>query len=375
MAVTTLKQGTGKELRRLFALLSSSIGETLGSLVGREISVRPLEPELKDVDAYLNGLAKPCAAARGPMDKGFAGKTLLTLIEVPDAVQMAGLLMMTPEDVIAQRRNKGTLEGEDAEAFGELGNVLYSGYGNVLREQVGNIDVRYQDHAVVKPGVDKDGVLGSGNLVVCAFRMKVGDGAESTGALIVDQATAELWNKGPLELGGADAAPAAAPPPAAPAPTARTDDDSLDSIPAAPIRGVLASYALHPDVFRMLRRTCRRVGLELKRHGRGEVPNPAAHKNEIVLLDVPTGEDRRFDWCRRIKEFAETNRIVLLLHHPSRPRVTQAFLSKADVILGFPCDEAQLCQKLTALLGNAPVPAAPAPAPAAPEAPPAAPAS
>jgi hypothetical protein len=60
---------------------------------------------------------------------------------------------------------------------------------------------------------------------------------------------------------------------------------------------------------------------------------------------------------------------VLLILHPSRQRVTQAFLSKADAIMGFPCDEQQLSQKLTSLLGNAPV-VSPA-APAAPGAPPA----
>ena len=365
MTGTTLKQGTSKELRRLLALLTSSIGETIGSLVGREISVRPSEPELMDVDAFLGTLAKPSAVARGAMDKGFAGKHLLTIIEVPDAIQMAGLLMMTPEDVINQRRTKGTLEGEDAEAFGELGNVLYSGFGNVLREAVGNIDIRYQDQGVVKPGVDKDGILGSGMLCVFGLQLKIGDGAESSGSLVVDQATAELWNKGPLELAGEAAAAAAPAPAATAAPTGRGDDDYLDSIPAAPVRGALASFALHPDVFRMLRRSCRRVGLELKRHGKGEVPNPAAHKNEIVLLDVPPGEDRRFDWCRRLKEIAETTKVVVLIHHPSRQRVTQAFLSKADVILGFPCDEAQLSQKLAHLLGSAP-PATPPPAADAP---------
>jgi len=363
MAVTTLKPGTAKELKKLFAMLLGSIGETLGSLVNKPITVRPVDPEVRDVESFLTVVARPCAVARGALDKGFAGKSFLTLIEVPDAVAMAGLLMMTPEDVIGQRRTKGVIEGEDAEAFGELGNVLYSGLGNVLREQLANIDVRYQDFGVVKPGVDKDGILGSDELFVYGFRMKVGEYPESTGAVAVDRATAEAWNKGPLELGSAEAAANAPAKEAGPATAARPDDDGLESIPAAPIRGTLAAFVLQPDAFRMLRRSCRRVGLELRRHGRGEVPNPAAHKNELVLLDVPPGEERRFDWCRRIKELTESTKVVLLIHHPSRQRVTQAFLSKADAILGFPCEEMQLSQKLGALLpaGGAPAPAAPTP--------------
>ncbi len=363
MATNTLKQGSGKEIKKLFALLTGSISETLGSLVNREIVVRPTEPEVTDIETFLANLPRACAVARGAMDKGFAGKSFYALFEVPDAIAMAGLLMMTPDDVIAQRRTKGVLEGEDAEAFGELGNVLYSGLGNVLREQVGNIDSRFQDHGVVKPGVDKDGMLGSENIALFGFRMKVGDYPESTGALAIDAATAEAWNKAPLEFGGAEAAQAAQ---AAAQPSTSTsirgDDDGLESIPAAPIRGTLAAFLMQPEVLRTLRRSCRRAGFELRRHGRGEIPNPAAHKNEVVVLDVPTGEDRRFDWCRRIKDISETTKVVLLIHHPSRQRVTQAFLSRADAILGFPCDEMLLAQKLGTLLpGASEPPAAPTP--------------
>lgn len=354
MAGTTLKQGTGKELRKLFAMLAGSMGETLGSLVSKPIVVRPGEPTLVDVDDWVAALPRSAAVARGALDKGYAGKSFLTVVDVPDAIAMAGLLMMTPDHVIEQRRAAGVLEGEDAEAFGELGNVLYSGLGNVLREQVGNIDVRFQDHGVVKPGLDKDGVLGVGKLAVFPFTLKVGNLPETQGALAVDVATGEAWNKAPLEPAGADTPTGADDAGKDAAAGLRGDDDGLESIPQAEIRGALAAFLADPDVLRTLRKSCRRVGLELRRHGRGEIPNPAAHRNEIVVLDVPLNEERRFDWCKRIKEFAPTTKVALLIHHPSRPRVTRAFLSKADVILGYPCDEAQLSARLTALLEPAP---------------------
>jgi hypothetical protein len=346
------KQENAKELKRLFAALAASIGETLGSLVAREIVVRPGDPDLKDVGAFVASLPQTCAVARGALDKGFAGKSFHALFEVGDAVAMAGLLMMTPDHIIAQRRTKGVLEGEDAEAFGELGNVLYSGIGNVLREQIGNVDVRYQDHGVVQPGGAVPDILGRDKLVVVGLKMKVGDFPESSGALAIDFATAEAWNKAPLDFGGDSAVAAGA------VTAARTEDEGLESIPAAPVRGTMAAFLTHPDVWKTLRRSCRRVGLDLRRHGRGEIPNPAAHKNEIVLIDVPPGEDRRFDWCKRIKDLSETTKVALLLHHPSRPRVTQAFLAKADAIVGFPCEEVQLSQKLATLLPPEPPPAA-----------------
>jgi hypothetical protein len=350
MTANALKQGTAKELKALFAALTASIRDSIGALVNRPFAVRHGEPEVRGVDALLTALPRPCAVARGALDKGLAGKHVLALIELPEAVAMAGLLMMTPDDVIAQRRATGTLTTEDAQAFGELGNVLYSGFGNLLRDQVG-VDVRYQDQGIVRPGADDQRLLGTAELCTSPFRMKIGEYPEATGAIAIDLATAEAWNKGPLEL---DPAAVAAPGIAVPTGGTRTEDDALDTIPAAPIRGTLAAFVQHTQAFRVVRRACRRVGLDLRRHGRTEIPNPAAHKNGVVLLDVLPGEERRFDWCRRIKEISATTRVVVLLHRPSRQSVTQAFLSRADVILGFPCDEPQLSAKLTALLPEEP---------------------
>jgi len=341
MVATPLKSGTGAEIRTLLGLVVDSIGETLSSLIGQPIKVQRGDLLVQDPESALIALPRPSAVARGTMDKGYAGKSLLTVLEIPDAISMAGLLMMTPDHVIKERRAIGVLEGEDVEAFGELGNVVYSGYSNVLRVKIQNIDLRMQDQGQIQPGKDEKGMLGNERLVTFGFKMKVGEYPESVGFVAVDLETAEKWNKGPIET------PDAAGPVAARA--ARAEDDGLDNIPAAPIRGTLATFIIQSEVFRTLRRSCRRVGLELRRHGRGEIPNPAAHRNEIVLMDVPAGEERRFDWCRRIKELSDTTKVVLLIHHPSRSRVTQAFLSRADAILGFPCDERQLSQKLEQL--------------------------
>lgn len=345
MADTTVKPGPAKELARLCAMLTSTLGESLGSLVGRELVVRAGELEVRDVESFARALPRPFVVARGALDKTGSSKTMLVLVEVPDAIALGGLLMMTPESTVNERRAKGEFTAEDATAFGELGNVLFAGFGTVLRDQVPNTDVRYQDQTTVKPGTDTS-TLGSGAIAAFAFRMKLGEYPESCGYVVIDHATAEAWNKAPLAI--ADASPPK------PATSTRVDDDGLESIPQAPIRGTLAAFVMQPEVFRTLRRSCRRVGLEMRRHGRGEIPNPAAHRNEIVLMDVPPGEDRRFDWCRRIKELSDTTKVVLLLHQPSRQRVTQAFLSRADAIVGFPCEETQLSQKLETMVPRAP---------------------
>lgn len=349
MVAAALKEGTDKELRALLELAVGSIGETLSSLVGRDIKVKGGQLQLQDPESVSESLPRTCAVARGAMDKGYAGKSMLSIIELPDAIAMAGLLMMTPEDVIAQRREKGELEGEDVEAFGELGNVLYSGFSNVLRDKIHDFDLRMHDHVLLEPGEEDSDTLGTSKLVTISLQLKIGEYPESRAWIAIDLETAEKWNKGPIEALGVELEPALAAGGAI-----KVEDDGLESIPAAPIRGTLSAFIIKNDVFRTLRRSCRRVGLELRRHGRGEIPNPAAHRDQVVVLDVPPGEDRRFDWCRRIKDLSESTKVVLLIHHASRARVTQAFLSRADAILGYPCEETQLSEKLDSLVPEDP---------------------
>ena len=337
MAAAALKQGTDTELHTLLDRVVRAIDETLSSLIGREIHVEPGEVLCQDPADLQGALKTAYVAARGAMDKSYEGKSMLTLFEVPDAVAMAGLLMMTPEDVIAQRRESDRLDGEDIEAFGELGNVLYSGFSDALRDKVEDFGVRMQDQGHVDADGDPDGMLGEDRLVTISFKMKVGDYPESTATFAVDVDTAARWNGAPIEAVGDPEQQEA---------TDASDVDGLESIPAAPIRGALAAYVTQTEIFRMLRLSGRRVGLEVRRHGRGEIPNPAAHRNEVVVLDVPPGEERRFDWCSRVKELSPTTKVVLLIHHASRPRVTQAFLSRADVILAYPCDEPALSERL-----------------------------
>ena len=363
MAGAKVTHASSKPLQRLFAMLAGSLGETLGSLVNSPIVARPGELRIVDADEHVRGLSRPSAIARGALDKAYAGRTFATAIDVADAIAMAGLLMLTPVDVVETRRAAGALEGDDAEAFQELGNVLYAGLGNVLRKQVADSDVRQRDCGIVRPGLDANGLFGAGELVVCDLSLQVGDHPATQGAFALDLATAEAWNQGPLarEGAGAGGAEVEVAPAAAPAPTADgpARDDPFDSIPAAEIRGRLAAFVFEPKALDLVHRSCRRIGLELVRHSSIEVPNPAGHRDEIVVIDVPANDDRRIEWCRRVKEFQPKARIVLLLHRPARQTVTTAFAAKADVIIGLPCPESRLSPRLAALLATARAPSEP----------------
>jgi CheY-like chemotaxis protein len=348
MSSTLVKLETRRELNQLCAKLTQAMGETLGSLIGRDFSAQPGEFEQTDSAALLSFL--PCAHAvvRGTLDKDYAGRKLLVLFEIQDAIGMSGLLMMSPEHVIEEHRQHGKLEGEDLEAFGEIGNVLCSGLGNVLRDAVQNIDIRLLDTGVVAKELDQQNLLPDGPLVIQSIKIRIGKFKESVAILVMDKASAETWNKAALQ-------PLAEPSLAAKAPKQDPEpptfcEDSLEDIVAVPIRGQLHAYVAGNDAMRVLRRCCRRVGFELFKHGPSEIPNPAMHKGCFVLLDIPLNDPRRLEWCRRIKNYEPTTKVLLLIHRPSRDRVKLAFLSGADLILGLPVEELQLCQRLTTLL-------------------------
>lgn len=357
MPQTILSKADCRELSDLFARLAAALDETVASLIGRPLGVRPLEVALTARDELLAALPCAHAAVRGALEADHAGHCLVTLLPIPDACAMAGLLMMTPDHLIAESRERGALEGQDLEAFGELGNVLCSGFGNVLREAQSEADIRLLDHGTVQPGADPAGLLPDGQLVACRLALEIGGFPASHALLVLDRTTGEAWNRGPLAATGARGGRPAGE--GGPAEALRLDElglrigeDDLADVPQAPLRGVLNAYLASSESLRLLRRSCRRVGLELRVHNRAEIPNPAAHRGEIVLMDVPNGEERRFDWGRRIKNYAGDTKVVLLIHRPSRTRVMQALLSRADVIVGMPIEEPQLSSKLSSLFDS-----------------------
>ncbi len=358
MSVGQATQANDRTLKDLLVATLAVLGETLGSLVARPVRLTPTSLVSGDAQELADSCPGTKAVVRGALDKEDAGRTVRVLIDARDATALAGALMMAPEDVVTQRRATGTLDGEDVETFGEVANVLCSGIDQVLRERKkGTVGVRLQDHMVLKAGSDATDVLGAGSLVGIGFKLKVADHPDTDGLLLVDRETADRWNGRPVVHGTPAGQVAATTPDVGSPPTSATqraaakspDEAEDEQIPQAPLRGKLAAFLVEADSLPVVRRSCRRVGLELDRRPRTEIPNPAAHREQVLVLELTPGEDKRFDWCRRLKQYDPSIRVLLLLHHPSRARVLQGFMVKADAILGWPTGEPQLSQKLAAL--------------------------
>jgi chemotaxis protein CheY-P-specific phosphatase CheC/CheY-like chemotaxis protein len=349
-----LSETEARTVKRLLASTANAVAETLGSLVDRQVVAKPKGLETGDAEAVLGKLDGNYAVVRGALDKDFAGRTFRVLFAAQDATTLAATMMMTPEEVIAERRKAGTLEGEDLEAFGEVGNILCSGIDTVLRQKIGaNVGLRLQDHGVIQPGVDDDELLGDGSdtFLLLEFEMRIAELPPRSGYLVVDVATAEAWNGKPFLVDPArEEEDHPKPTEASRKRAIEVGQSTFEEIPAAPIRGDLTCYPTTSKVYDVIRRSCRRVGLHCERGGRGDVPNPSALHGQVVVIDVPVGEERRFDWCKRLKAYDQSICVVLLVHMPSRSRVLQGFMARADAILAWPLTEPELSDRLGSLL-------------------------
>lgn len=354
MTSPATKRRNDRELDTRVIEMVHSMAQSLGALVDRPLQMRARDTmHIIDKQEWLETLHKPWGVIRGGLDQDYDRKSICFMLDIREAITLSCCLMLAPEEVIQERRKAGTLTGEDLEAFGEVGNVMCSGIDDVLGHVVGHqIGLRVQDHAILSRNEGPADYLPDGNVVIYTFALKIEDFDETEGFVVFDQRTAEALNGAPLELGGEQSELYIPPSPASPD---NDDHGKEEEIPLAPIRGKLAAYLVKAEAYRTISRSCRRVGLEIRRFQRNDIPNPAAHKNEVVLIEIPTGEDRRFEWVKRLKEHPRCDvMVVLLLHAPSRRRVVQGCLAKADCIVAWPCTEPQLSEKIHALLERGP---------------------
>lgn len=126
--------------------------DLLGEDFVREFLIEGLEPVREELEALLGYLVafeeqKTFWRKKSELLAKTRGKQVLTRIRVggekegygyillplKDAVYFGGLLLMMPADSIAQVVKSGTFDGEVADAFGELANILVGCYSNQFK--------------------------------------------------------------------------------------------------------------------------------------------------------------------------------------------------------------------------------------------------
>lgn len=323
----------------------SAIAETLSMVANRPVAAALGEELLcLDIEGWLWLLSRNNAVIRATIGEGESRPPLLLVLDVAEAVTLAAALMEAPEEVVGEHR-KGDLKEWHLKPFGEVAAILCSGIDNVLRERLGpHVSVHFEEIGTIRPGFDRHSILGHGEKAVYDYSIAIGDYPASEAYLIIDPATAREWNGGRAVFREQEAhIPAAA----------AADPEAF--IPQAPIRGHLTAFLTSQEMVNAIRRAGRRLGLEINRRPATEIPNPAALRGELVVIEVPIGEEKRFDWAKRIKQHHAEIPVALLLHEPSRARVIKGLLAKVDTMIGCPVKDGELHEKLEPLIPAAPL--------------------
>ncbi len=290
--------------------LARAVAESIHATTGSEATLEGGQLTTHKGPDVLRALGDEFAVARGSLQGGFAGRGVAVI-----------------------------LGGAEPEKLEELGTAACSAIQKRLEATTGtNIGPGFESSGVIKDGQDPNGLIGDGIYALFRATLKH-DGAEKDLALAVDRGSAEAWAAGESEPRKTVSAAAFS-----------------EMLANVPTRGTIACYLSDSEPYELVRRACRRLGLDLDNRPEAEVPNPAAYRGKLVLIDVPIRGERRFDWCKRLKEYDAACKVALVVREPSRQRVVQGFLSKADVIVGWPLEEDELMSRLEPMMADLPEP-------------------
>ena len=341
--VPPIIEGSDTTLAGIVNSSLSAIAQNIGSLIDRPASIKGQAAKLTNQDLiseYING---SYTILHGDLEQDYSG-SIYFFFSLEDAVTFSSYLMMIPDEVVRSNRKSPNWTEEDQEAFGEVGNIIFSALDETLRNAcTGKINIRLGGVEKCDFPQQKPECLKEDSYVNYPFECQIADFPSSKGYMLIQSPAADAINKSPIGFGfETDEAEEAA----------IDTEDADDDFEEAPIRGTLSIFSSDITILKALRRSCRRVGLTFDRRSRNEIPNPSAHQDQIVLIEIGRGQEKRYEWCRRLKA-SGTTQVVLLLHDPTKYGVALGFKAQADLILGWPLKEQMISEKLSLLLERA----------------------
>ena len=322
MAESAPAPNAASTLEALLETTNAALIESLLTQTGVELRATDGEIVCLQPSDVLERVDGEITIARAALGGEFDGRSLRVILASRETATIAGHVQSLDDAEIETNREAGKLEGGSLAEFEGIACTLFEALASKLG---GSLDaecsVAPDGHGTLALDGEPEGWLGTDELVAYRTKFQIGDAPTSEMWLCIDRATAEAWNGAPFDSGSNEPEP-------------------------IPTRGTISCYLADAEPYNLVRRACRRSGLDTDHRPSSEVPNPAAYRGKLVLIDIPVRSDRRFDWCRRLKDYDPTCRVVLMLRQPSRQRVVQGFLARADVIVGWPLEEEELTAKL-----------------------------
>ncbi len=327
--------GRGGDLEKLLEASLGTMEENFVALVERPVSMKILDAGTLPRESFLQALDETLPAMVGKVSKDYDGVITL-LVNLADAATLSCLLRMVAPEVVEERRENRQYGEEDREAFGEVGNILFSAVDEVLRKNLPKpVAFRLVNAAELEPGSDGAEILPQEEELFCArLEIQVGDYSKGEAFLVLSPDLAGALNGGSLEGDNGEEG---------------EGDGGEEGFPEE-MEGNLVVFGTTEVLGKLAREAGEKVGLQVDVRPPGEVPNPATLKDCLVLLEIPDEEEKYFQWCRRLKKADPDVPLLAALGWPTKRNVLLAFKAGADQILGLPCGPNDLLRKVWKLL-------------------------
>jgi CheY-like chemotaxis protein len=108
----------------VFTAVVKQLGEEVGALLGQPLKCSDLQLLVTSKEEIFSSHCQKKSILTQIQVTGDRDGLGFLLTEVPDAIIMGGTLIMLPEDQIEELRSKGEFDGEVADSFGEIVNII-----------------------------------------------------------------------------------------------------------------------------------------------------------------------------------------------------------------------------------------------------------
>jgi chemotaxis protein CheY-P-specific phosphatase CheC/CheY-like chemotaxis protein len=119
----------------IFTAVVEQLGDEVGALLGQPLQCSDLQLQLTTKEELFSNHCQDISILTQMQVSGDREGLGYLIVQTPDAIIMGGTLIMLPEDQIEEQRSSGKLEGEAADAYGEIANIVAGSLTHVFDER------------------------------------------------------------------------------------------------------------------------------------------------------------------------------------------------------------------------------------------------
>ncbi len=192
----------------VFKSTISQIGEEIGALLGQDLTCDDVQLLMTSKADFFSGHCLEKSILTHMKVTGDREGLGFMIAEVPDAIIMGGTLIMLPEDQIDEQKRAGQFDGEVADAYGEIANILAGSLTQIFLDRYPHhirfIKTDTETIVPTKINADAEEPFPEGNYYLASFAVHM-DGYELKRLLLLFPA--EVFD---LDASATAAAPSAA---------------------------------------------------------------------------------------------------------------------------------------------------------------------